>query len=118
MRVCTGRGSLGAWASKARIRRRSRWSAASCSRGAALRPQAVTRNPGARGARTKEADHGRDHEPCPAGFDALEVAEKLAPTWASRRDQIEAVSAPCREAMLRDLDPQPGETILELAAGN
>ena len=53
----------------------------------------------------------------PQGFDALEVAEKLAPTWASRRDQIEAVSAPCREAMLGDLDPQPGETILELAAG-
>ncbi|HSI80383.1 MAG TPA: class I SAM-dependent methyltransferase [Solirubrobacterales bacterium] len=53
----------------------------------------------------------------PRGFDALEVAEELAPTWASRREQIEAVSAPCREAMLRDLDPQPGDTVLELAAG-
>lgn len=53
----------------------------------------------------------------PQGFDALEVAEKLAPTWASRREQIEAVSTPCREAMLRDLDAQPGDTVLELAAG-
>lgn len=53
----------------------------------------------------------------PQGFDALEVAEQLAPTWASRREQIEAVAAPLREAMLRDLDPQPGDTVLELAAG-
>ena len=55
--------------------------------------------------------------PAPHGFDALEVAEKLAPTWASRREQIEAVSTPCRETMLRELDPQPGDTVLELAAG-
>lgn len=53
----------------------------------------------------------------PRGFDALEVAEELAPTWASRREQIEAVCAPLREAMLRDLDPQLGDTVLELAAG-
>jgi SAM-dependent methyltransferase len=53
----------------------------------------------------------------PHGFDALEVAAKLAPTWAARREQIEAVATPCREAMLRDLDPQPGDTVLELAAG-
>jgi len=55
--------------------------------------------------------------PAPQGFDALDVAEKLAPTWASRRVQIEAVCAPLREAMLRDLDPQLGATVLELAAG-
>jgi len=53
----------------------------------------------------------------PRGFDAREVADELAPTWASRREQIEAVCAPLREAMLRDLDPQPGDTVLELAAG-
>ncbi len=53
----------------------------------------------------------------PQGFTALEVAEKLAPTWASRREQIEAVSAPCTAALLRDLDPRPGDTVLELAAG-
>ena len=51
------------------------------------------------------------------GFDALDVAEKLAPTWASRRVQIEAVSTPCRETMLSGLDPQPGDSVLELAAG-
>lgn len=53
----------------------------------------------------------------PRGFNALEVAERLAPTWASRREQIEAVSAPCTAALLRDLDPKPGDTVLELAAG-
>ncbi len=53
----------------------------------------------------------------PQGFTALAVAERLAPTWASRREQIEAVSAPCNAALLRDLDPQPGDTVLELAAG-
>lgn len=51
------------------------------------------------------------------GFNALEVAERLAPTWASRREQIEAVSAPCTAALLRDLDPKLGDTVLELAAG-
>jgi SAM-dependent methyltransferase len=55
--------------------------------------------------------------PAPQGFDALDVAEKLAPTWASRRVQIEAVSTPCRETMLSGLDPQPGDSVLELAAG-
>ena len=53
----------------------------------------------------------------PQGFDVLEVAEAIAPTWAARREQIEEVSSPCREAMLRDLDPARGDTILELAAG-
>ena len=53
----------------------------------------------------------------PQGFTDLEVAERLAPTWASRRQQIEAVSAPCTAALLRDLDPKPGDTVLELAAG-
>ena len=53
----------------------------------------------------------------PQGFNVLEVAEALAPTWAARREQIEEISTPCREAMLRDLDPAPGDTVLELAAG-
>jgi len=53
----------------------------------------------------------------PQGFNVLEVAEALAPTWAARREQIEEISSPCREAMLRDLDPAPGDTVLELAAG-
>ena len=53
----------------------------------------------------------------PHGFDLLETAEEIAPTWAARREQIEEVAAPLRDAMLRDLDPAPGETILELAGG-
>lgn len=53
----------------------------------------------------------------PQGFTSLEVAEALAPTWHSRREQIEAVCTPLRELMVRELDPQPGDTVLELAAG-
>ena len=53
----------------------------------------------------------------PQGFTSLEVAEALAPTWHSRREQIEAVCTPLRELMVRELDPQPGGTVLEPAAG-
>jgi SAM-dependent methyltransferase len=53
----------------------------------------------------------------PQGFTSLEVAEALAPTWHSRREQIEAVGTPLRELMVRELDPQPSDTVLELAAG-
>jgi SAM-dependent methyltransferase len=52
-----------------------------------------------------------------AGFNNLEVAEAIAPTWERRRKQIEMVAAQGRELMLRELDPQPGDTMLELAAG-
>jgi ubiquinone/menaquinone biosynthesis C-methylase UbiE len=47
----------------------------------------------------------------------LDVAEAIAPTWERRRADIEAVSAPVREWMLRALAPRAGDTILELAAG-
>ena len=47
----------------------------------------------------------------------LEVAEQIAPTWAKRRAQIEEYSTPVRHWMLRELDPQEGDTVLELAAG-
>ena len=47
-----------------------------------------------------------------------EVAQAIAPTWERRRADIEAVAAPVRSWLVRELDPQPGETILELAAGN
>lgn len=50
------------------------------------------------------------------GFD-YEAAEVIAPTWESRRPQIEETAAPVREWMLRELRPQPGDTVLELAAG-
>jgi ubiquinone/menaquinone biosynthesis C-methylase UbiE len=46
-----------------------------------------------------------------------EVAEAIAPTWERRRADVEKVSAPVREWMLRELSPRPGDTVLELAAG-
>lgn len=50
------------------------------------------------------------------GFN-LEMAELLAPTWEARSADIERVSAPLRAWMLGELDPRPGDTVLELAAG-
>jgi SAM-dependent methyltransferase len=46
-----------------------------------------------------------------------EIAEALAPTWERRRADVEKVSTPVREWMLRELGPQQGDTVLELAAG-
>lgn len=46
-----------------------------------------------------------------------EVAEALAPTWERRRGFVEGVSTPVREWMLRELAPQAGDAVLELAAG-
>ena len=50
------------------------------------------------------------------GFD-YEAAEALAPTWERRRAQIEEISTPAREWMLRELRPREGDVVLELAAG-
>jgi SAM-dependent methyltransferase len=46
-----------------------------------------------------------------------EIAEAIAPTWEARRADIEEVSSPVREWMLRELRPRSGDTVLELAAG-
>ncbi len=46
-----------------------------------------------------------------------EIAEAIAPTWERRRAEVEEVSTPVREWMLRELRPQEGDTVLELAAG-
>jgi SAM-dependent methyltransferase len=46
-----------------------------------------------------------------------EIAEALAPTWERRRAEVEEVATPVREWMLRELRPQQGDTVLELAAG-
>ena len=46
-----------------------------------------------------------------------EIAEAIAPTWERRRADVEDVSTPVREWMLRELHPQQGDTVLELAAG-
>ncbi len=47
----------------------------------------------------------------------LAIAEAIAATWSRRRADIEQVAAPLRAWMLRELRPQPGDTVLELAAG-
>ncbi len=46
-----------------------------------------------------------------------EIAEAIAPTWERRRPQLEEVTTPVREWMVRELAPSDGETIVELAAG-
>jgi SAM-dependent methyltransferase len=55
----------------------------------------------------------------PAAFrtDNYEIAEAIAPTWERRRDDIEKVSTPVRDWMLRELRSKEGDTVLELAAG-
>ncbi len=47
----------------------------------------------------------------------LAIAEAIAPGWERRRPFIEETTAPVRDWMIDALAPQPGETVLELAAG-
>jgi len=46
-----------------------------------------------------------------------EIADAIAPGWERRRAFIEGTTVPVRDWMLRELAPQPGQTLLELAAG-
>ena len=46
-----------------------------------------------------------------------DTAEAIASGWERRRAFVEEMATPVREWMVRALAPQPGETILELAAG-
>jgi SAM-dependent methyltransferase len=48
---------------------------------------------------------------------ALENWQTIAAGWERRREQIEKTTLPVTEWMVRALDPQPGDTVLELAAG-
>jgi ubiquinone/menaquinone biosynthesis C-methylase UbiE len=48
---------------------------------------------------------------------ALESWQSMASGWERRREDIERVSRPVCEWMVQALDPQPGDTVLELAAG-
>jgi SAM-dependent methyltransferase len=41
----------------------------------------------------------------------------IAPTWISRRDRIEESAGPVREWLLQRVGAEPGQTVLELAAG-
>ena len=48
---------------------------------------------------------------------SYDISEAIAPTWEARRADIEEVSTPVREWMLREHRPRSGDTVLELAAG-
>jgi SAM-dependent methyltransferase len=48
---------------------------------------------------------------------SYETSEAIAPGWERQRAFIEESATPVREWMLRALAPQPGQTLLELAAG-
>jgi len=41
----------------------------------------------------------------------------MALGWECRRAEIDAFTAPVRECLVRELDPRPGDVLLELAAG-
>ena len=47
----------------------------------------------------------------------LRIAEAIAPGWERQRPFIEETTAPVRDWMIGALAPQPGQTVLELAAG-
>jgi SAM-dependent methyltransferase len=48
---------------------------------------------------------------------ALENWQTIASGWERRRERIERTTRPVTEWMVRALDPRPGDTVLELAAG-
>lgn len=48
---------------------------------------------------------------------ALENWQTMASGWERRREEIERVTRPVTELMVDALDPQPGDTVLDLAAG-
>ena len=48
---------------------------------------------------------------------SYETWEAMAPGWERWRGEVEATSTPVRKWLLRALAPQPGDTVLELAAG-
>ena len=46
-----------------------------------------------------------------------EIWQRIASNWDSEREFIHSATAPVNERMVERLDPQPGETVLDLAAG-
>jgi len=48
---------------------------------------------------------------------SLDSWERFAPNWEDERDYVVERTQPVYDALLARLDPQPGETILELAGG-
>jgi ubiquinone/menaquinone biosynthesis C-methylase UbiE len=48
---------------------------------------------------------------------SYQISQAIAPGWERWRAHLEDAVAPVREWMIRELGPQPGDTLLELAAG-
>ena len=48
---------------------------------------------------------------------SLESWQAMASGWERRREEIERVTLPVSDWMVHAIDPQPGDTVLELAAG-
>ena len=48
---------------------------------------------------------------------SLESWQAMASGWERRREELERATLPVGEWMVQALDPQPGDTVLELAAG-
>lgn len=48
---------------------------------------------------------------------SLKTWDEMAPGWEARREWLMRTTSPVSDWLLRNLDPQPGETVLELAAG-
>jgi protein-L-isoaspartate O-methyltransferase len=57
---------------------------------------------------TEPQDHRRQ---------VLDIAQAVAAGWARQRERIEQTAAPMRAWLIDHLAPQPGDTVLELAAG-
>jgi ubiquinone/menaquinone biosynthesis C-methylase UbiE len=55
--------------------------------------------------------------PDEARREALETWNAMAPGWERWRAKVEETARPVRDWLIRELAPQPGQTILELAAG-
>ena len=48
---------------------------------------------------------------------SYQISQAIAPGWERWRAHMEQALTPVREWMIRELRPQPGDTLLELAAG-
>src|SRR5918912_1671721 len=47
----------------------------------------------------------------------IERWERAAPGWAAQRERFQRAAAPVSQWMVEAINPQPGQRILELAAG-
>lgn len=64
--------------------------------------------PGPRGARARAAERRRE---------SLEHWEEAAPGWVARQEAVRRLSEPVSQWMVDAIHPQPGQRVLELAAG-